>query len=192
MENKQNKNQSVVRMRKDRIMKQEDGFVEYDQENDRYNPIANRNYYRPRANHVFDNPHVEGFGDFVFDRNYKGYVLSKNLQDLVPEPSKRRFGLTDVSALMPNDRIFIETVNQAFELATIEKITRRTVELKQNMTVSPRMGGVVYKVVGQSTDLIDTRYDLDKESDRNAFKQFEQQAKQNRLEQVRKHLNKNK
>lgn len=192
MENRQEKNKSVVRMRKDRIMKQEDGYVEYDQDTDRYNPIANRNYYRPRANHVFDNPHVEGFGDFVFDRNYKGYILSKNLSELVPEPGKKRFGLTDVSALMPNDRIFIETVNQAFELATVDKITRKTVELKQNMTVSPRMGGVVYKVIGQSTDLIDTRYDLEKDSDVKAFKQFEQQAKQHRLEQVRKHLNKNK
>ena len=148
--------------------------------------LSGKDYYKPNATKGFASGHVHNIGDFVPLRGYKAVVLPRNKEKYIPEPSKNWMGLSDVRPLSPGDRVLIDTVTGFSELHTVKVIRGNVLELVTPMNNLPALGGDVYKIVGTSTDFVDTRFDLSKESHVDAFARQEEETRQRRLEELRK------
>jgi len=80
--------------------------------------------------------------------------------------------ISDARVFAPGDRILIDCVNNTSALRIVQKVDGRVIILKDRLNHLPLVGGDVFKIIGQSSTQIDTRWDL---SDPNQQMRFLQQ-----------------
>lgn len=131
--------------------------------NDRLN---NKEYNRPKANSAFGSDRdgrVYGHPDWILLPKFETFVVQKNKDANVPEPGKSWFGvgstkMSGVIILRAGDRVMVELHNGKLQVRQIRKIEGRVLLLETPLDASPKLGGKVYKVIGQSTAFIDSKY----------------------------------
>lgn len=144
--------------------------------------LSKKNYIRPKGNQVYEEmEHIHSHGDLVPLEGFKAFVLPKNEMMRSPEPNYERFAISDARIFYPGDRILVDCVNNTSALRVVKKREGRTIYLKDRLNQLPAIGGDVFKIVAQSSTLIDTRFDLSKEEHKEFLDKREQQIKQRRV-----------
>jgi hypothetical protein len=126
--------------------------------------LKNKNYLKPKGNQVYNEmEHIHSHGDLVPLDGFKAFILPRNELARTPEPSYDKLAISDARVFYPGDRILIDCVNNTSALRVVKKKDGRTIYLKDRLNHLPKIGGDVFKIVAQSSTLIDTRFDLSKE-----------------------------
>lgn len=128
--------------------------------------LNNRDYNRPRANNAFGSDRdgrVYGHPDWILFPRFKTFVVQRNKEENVPEPGRNWFGIgstrmNGIVIFRPGDRVMVELHNGKLQVRQIRKIDGRVLFLESALDGSPKVGGDVFKVIGQSTAFIDTKY----------------------------------
>jgi len=129
-------------------------------------PLQGKNYDKPKGNQVFGNSEVvQSVGDLIPLENWKAFILGKNKDSGTPDPGYFYLALSDARVFNPGDRILIDCENNTSALRVVRKVEGRIVLLQDKLNHLPKIGGDVFKIIGQKSTQIDTRFDLGKDPD---------------------------
>lgn len=130
------------------------------------NPLQRKRYRKPPGNQAFnsaDFPHVISVGELIPMENFVTFVVPQDKVNYVPEPSYSYFGVGDPRVFSPGDTVFVDLVNGESDYRVVRKKTGRVLWLDQPLNHLPKVMGEVFKIVGQKSVLIDSRF-TDKEN----------------------------
>lgn len=142
------------------------------------NPLNGKNYEKPKGNQVFRDSDVQSVGDLIPLENFKAFILGANKDAGTPNPGHSYLAISDARVFNPGDRILIDCLNNTSALRIVHKVEGRIVFLRDRLNHLPKIGGDVFKIIGQSSTQIDTRFDLGK--DPNAYNNYIQRLKAGR------------
>lgn len=121
--------------------------------------LQKKQYDKPKAVTFYDSkdPSLYGHSDLVLQDGFMTFVLPENKDSHTPEPTHYWFAVADARPFFKGARILVDTVDGRSAMRVVKEVDRNVIILKDKLTHLPKVGGDVFRVLGNKTTLIDTK-----------------------------------
>lgn len=141
---------------------------------------------------MFSESYVEVYSEPIPLKNFTAFVLPKNTEAKIPEPTSRFLGISDARVFSPGDHVLIDQMNNMSAERIVARVVGNVIFLDQPLNSLPKLGGDVLKIIGRSSRQKDARFDLEREEGIRKFNEHQLKLKEEYHKQYQESLKKQK
>lgn len=147
--------------------------------------ITKKDLYHNSGTRMFSEDYVDVISVPVPLANWRAFVLPKNREENIPEPTHRMVPISDARVFNKGDRILIDLLNGKSQERIVERVVGRVIFLQNPLDYLPKIGGDVLKIIGRKSTQVDSRFDLEAEEGMRKFNEHQLKLKEEYYKQYK-------